>query len=174
MEFQTAEGRSSGLPIARERRNGRPRPDIAVRSQKLGCFSANLAANVRDLNMLSENDIRWMVQEIVEACRPIQIYIFGSYALGTAHARSDLDFLIVQESRFPGYQRSAGIRGRLARIAIDVDLVFVTPDELRDELNRGSSIVSAIWPSARLVYSVESSGPNPLSAATCKAANKNC
>jgi uncharacterized protein len=107
--------------------------------------------------MLSETDIRWMVLEIVEACRPIQIYIFGSYALGTAHARSDLDFLIIQESRLPRHRRDAGIRGRLARVAVDVDLVFVTPEELRDELTRNSSIVSAIWPSARLVYSTESS-----------------
>ena len=76
--------------------------------------------------MLSEADIRWIVQEIVEACRPSQVYVFGSYALGTAHARSDLDFLIVQDSRLPRYRRGAGIRGRLARVAVDVDLVFAT------------------------------------------------
>jgi predicted nucleotidyltransferase len=109
--------------------------------------------------VLSNADIHWMVQEIVEACRPSQIYVFGSYALGTAHARSDLDFLIVQDSRLPRHRRGAGIRARLARIAVDVDLVFVTPGELRDELTRASSIVSAIFPSARLVYPSENSVP---------------
>jgi predicted nucleotidyltransferase len=96
-----------------------------------------------------------MVQEIVEACRPSQIYVFGSYATGTAHARSDLDLLIIQHSRLPRHRRGAGLQGRLARIAVDVDLVFVTPDELRDELMRASSMMSAILPSARLVYSTE-------------------
>ena len=109
--------------------------------------------------MLSDADIRWMVQEIVESCRPSRIYVFGSYALGTAHACSDLDFLIVQASCLPRYRRGAGIRGRLARIAVDVDLVFYTPDELRDELTRTSTMASAILPSARLVYSTETSVP---------------
>jgi predicted nucleotidyltransferase len=108
--------------------------------------------------MLSDADIRWMVQQIVEACRPNQIYVFGSYALGTAHSGSDLDFLIVQDSRLPRYRRGAGIRERLARIAIDVDLVFATPDELRDELTRPSSMMSEILPSAHLVYSTGTSG----------------
>lgn len=107
--------------------------------------------------MISDADIRWMVEQIVEACRPSRIYLFGSYALKTAHARSDLDFLIVQHSRLPRYRRGAGVRGRLARIAIDVDLVFYTPKELREELTRTSSMASAILPSARLVYSTENS-----------------
>jgi predicted nucleotidyltransferase len=110
--------------------------------------------------MLSDADIRWMVLQIVEACRPSQIYIFGSYALGTAHAGSDLDFLVVQASRLPRYQRGAGIRARLARIAIDVDLVIITPEELRDELERIPSMMSQILPSARLVYSTETPGPS--------------
>jgi predicted nucleotidyltransferase len=98
-----------------------------------------------------------MVREIVEACRPSRIYVFGSYALGTAHSRSDLDFLIVQDSSLPRYRRGAGMRQRLARIAVDVDLVFVTPHELREELTRTSSMMSEILPSARLVYSTEAS-----------------
>jgi predicted nucleotidyltransferase len=107
--------------------------------------------------MLSDADIHWMVQQIVEACRPSQIYVFGSYATGAADARSDLDLLIIQPSRLPRHRRGAGMRGRLARIAIDVDLVFVTPEELRDELTRASSMMSAILPSARLVFSTETS-----------------
>jgi uncharacterized protein len=109
--------------------------------------------------VLSDADIRWMVQEIVEACRPSQIYVFGSYATGTAHARSDLDLLIIQHSHLPRHRRGAGLRGRLARIAVDVDLVFMTPDELRYELMRASSMMSAILPSARLLYSTETSVP---------------
>ncbi len=106
--------------------------------------------------MLSDADINWMVQQIVEACRPHRIYIFGSYALGTAHAGSDLDFLVVQDSRLPRYRRGTGIRARLARIAVDVDLVFITPSELHEELTRTSSMMSEILPSARLLYSNES------------------
>jgi predicted nucleotidyltransferase len=112
--------------------------------------------------MLSDADIRWMVQEIVETCRPSHIYVFGSYATGTAHARSDLDLLIIQHSRLPRHRRGAGMRGRLARIAVDVDLVFMTPDELRDELLRPWSMMSAILPSARLVYSTETPVPGPF------------
>ena len=104
--------------------------------------------------MLSDADIRWMVREIVEACSPSQVYVFGSYVTGTAHPKSDLDLLIIQDSRLPPHRRGAGMRGRLAHIAVDVDLVFVTPDELRDELTRTSSMMSAILTSARLVYSV--------------------
>jgi uncharacterized protein len=111
--------------------------------------------------MLSDADIRWIVQEVVETCRPSRVYVFGSYATGAAHARSDLDLLIVQPSHLPRHRRGAGLRGRLARIAVDIDLVFVTPDELRDELMRAPSMMSAILPSARLVYSTETSVPVP-------------
>lgn len=112
--------------------------------------------------MLSAADIRWMVREVVEACRPIQIYVFGSYATGSAHAQSDLDLLIIQDSRLPRHRRGAGMRGRLAHIAVDVDLVFVTPDELREELTRASSMMSAILTSARLVYSAVHQRQNAL------------
>jgi len=109
--------------------------------------------------VLADADIRWMVQQIVEACRPEQIYVFGSYALGTAHACSDLDLLIILRSRLPRHRRGVGVRGRLAHIAVDVDLVFVSPEELHDELQRPASMMSAIVPSARLLYSTEAGAP---------------
>jgi predicted nucleotidyltransferase len=102
--------------------------------------------------MLSDTDVAWIVSQVADLCRPTHVYMFGSYVTGGAHARSDLDLLVVQHSRLPRHRRGAGVKGRLRSIAVDLDLVFVTPEELREELKQRTSLLSAIMPSARLVY----------------------
>jgi len=102
--------------------------------------------------MLSQADIRWIVDRIEETCHPHGVYMFGSYALGTAHAGSDLDLLVVVETDLPRHRRYTHMRRLLAQIAVDTDLVFVTPDEVERGLSDPMSIIHAIAPSARLLY----------------------
>jgi predicted nucleotidyltransferase len=40
----------------------------------------------------NEMDIRWIVERIVALYSPDRIYLFGSYARGTAHEGSDYRF----------------------------------------------------------------------------------
>jgi uncharacterized protein len=56
------------------------------------------------------NDI---VRRIVASGDPISIVLFGSHARGEAHAGSDLDLLIIEESNLPRYQRASKYRKAL-------------------------------------------------------------
>ena len=44
---------------------------------------------------LPSNLIDQIVERLVDALRPLEIYLFGSHAHGTPHKHSDLDFLVV-------------------------------------------------------------------------------
>jgi predicted nucleotidyltransferase len=107
--------------------------------------------------MVSRADIDWIVRGIVEGASPTQVYLFGSYAHGSAHEGSDVDLLIIQPSRLPRHRRGLGLKSQLARIAVDVDLVFYTPEELREDLRDPLSLCSKILPIAVLLYSVDAS-----------------
>ncbi len=70
------------------------------------------------------------VKRLIRAFAPEQIILFGSYAKGTTHIRSDVDLLVVTNI--------AGDRGsqmkRARQLASDcfppVDIVFATPTDL--------------------------------------------
>lgn len=73
--------------------------------------------------------IKEMVRRIVEKFNPEKIFLFGSYARGTAGTESDVDLLIVM--RIAGSKRMTqlGVRRALHDIAIPLDIVVSDPSE---------------------------------------------
>jgi predicted nucleotidyltransferase len=70
------------------------------------------------------------IQRLIRAFAPERIVLFGSYAKGTNHCRSDVDLLVVAElSSDP-----AVCRRRARQLAADcfphIDVVFATPQEV--------------------------------------------
>ena len=47
---------------------------------------------------MTENDIVWITRCIADSYGPLAIGIFGSYAVGTARDKSDLDIFIIKET----------------------------------------------------------------------------
>jgi predicted nucleotidyltransferase len=54
--------------------------------------------------------IEYIIQKIVSGYAPDKIFLFGSYATGTATVDSDLDLLLIKETQVPVYQRSREVR----------------------------------------------------------------
>lgn len=100
----------------------------------------------------NEMDIRWIVERIVALCDPDRVYLFGSYAKGTAHDGSDLDLLIVVPSALPFVHRGKVVRAALRTFPSRFDLLFFTPQEAEEELKDPYSFISRITASGRLVY----------------------
>jgi len=74
-----------------------------------------------------------VVRRLVSAGSPVKIVLFGSYARGTAQARSDLDLLIVeQDSHSPRHKRAIRYRMALVDLDIDKDIVVYTPEEIAE------------------------------------------
>ena len=102
--------------------------------------------------MLNEQDIRGIVERIVALDDPERIYLFGSYAKGTAHAGSDVDLLIVASSSLPRLHRGKGVKAALSALPCRFDLLYFTPRELADEMRDAYSFISAIMASGQLLY----------------------
>jgi predicted nucleotidyltransferase len=75
-----------------------------------------------------------LLQHIVHRIRsvgsPHKIVLFGSRARGDARPDSDLDLLIIEDSDFPRYKRSARYLRALVGLFAAKDVVVWTPDEV--------------------------------------------
>lgn len=79
---------------------------------------------------LLDNELKRIVNRLTKDYRPEQIVLFGSYAQGNIHAWSDLDLMVVKQTRKPFIARS--IEAALAaRPTVGVDFLVYTPQELR-------------------------------------------
>lgn len=74
--------------------------------------------------------IQDMVRRIVDHFHPEKIILFGSHARGTAGPDSDVDLMVVMDTREP--KREVGLRIRVALHGMGVakDIVVVTPAEI--------------------------------------------
>ena len=100
----------------------------------------------------NEMDMRWIVERVVALCDPDRVYLFGSYAKGTAHNGSDVDLLIVAPSALPRPHRGKSLKFALSAFPSHFDLLFFTPQELEEELKDPYSFISSITAGGWLVY----------------------
>jgi uncharacterized protein len=102
--------------------------------------------------MLSHSEIERLVQRIVESARPQKVVIFGSYAKGTATAKSDLDIMIVVDTDLPMAIRADQLAPALPRSWISVDIHVYTPEEIEEYRNEQFSFVRSVLTSGWTVY----------------------
>jgi predicted nucleotidyltransferase len=93
------------------------------------------------------------VERLVRAFAPDRVIVFGSYAKGTNHARSDVDLLVVAN-----LEGDAAIHQRRARqLAADcfprVDVVFCTTEEFSEAAGEPSPFLLSILDSGITVFS---------------------
>ena len=70
------------------------------------------------------------VQRLVRAFAPEQIILFGSYAKGTTHIRSDVDLLVVTNIPVDRGSHMKRVRQLTSDCFPQVDIVFATPTDL--------------------------------------------
>ena len=99
-----------------------------------------------------EADFRSIVQRIVALVGPERIYLFGSYAKGTARDGSDIDLLIVGPSSLPRPYRGKDVGAVLSAFPSRFHLLFYTPQELEEELRDPYSFAAAAMATSRLLY----------------------
>ena len=99
-----------------------------------------------------------LVSRVVNRLRvkyhPERIVLFGSYASGRQTEDSDLDLLIIKDTRRRFFQRLYDVR-RLAEPALaghPFDPIVLTPAELEERLARGDQFLQTILNKGRQVY----------------------
>lgn len=64
------------------------------------------------------------------ACSPARVLLFGSRARGDAHENSDLDFLVIEQHVDSKLSEMVRLRDALPPLAVPVDVVVVSEDEV--------------------------------------------
>lgn len=74
--------------------------------------------------MITSNQIEIIAKIINQTVMPEAVYLFGSYASGTAHVSSDLDIAIVKNNIKDKHEDLYKIRKALSYLAIPMDLLL--------------------------------------------------
>jgi len=93
------------------------------------------------------------VRRLIEAARPVKLFLFGSYARGETHGDSDLDVLVVTDDtvRNPR-QESVRLRRVLRGIRMPVDIVVVPASFFDAHSDTPGLIYREAVETGRLVY----------------------
>lgn len=84
----------------------------------------------REQHEFSEDLLAEAVRRIRTAGNPKRIVLFGSRARGDASPGSDVDLLIVEDSRLPRYKRAVPYLRALTGLLTEKDVVVWTPEEV--------------------------------------------
>jgi predicted nucleotidyltransferase len=108
-----------------------------------------------DNSQKTEHILDKIVNTLAEEYEPDQIILFGSQAYGSPDQSSDIDLLIIKNSKATPYQRAIQVR-RLLRDPerlIPVDFLIITPTELQERLRRGDQFLQIILAQGKVLYS---------------------
>ena len=82
------------------------------------------------LTNLAANQIEIAKEKLIEAFNPLSIYLFGSFAWGTPHENSDMDFLIVIDDYNKTRQKTlAAAHLALACLDLPKDILLYSKEE---------------------------------------------
>lgn len=99
-----------------------------------------------------DRDLAWIVESIRSRFATTAIYLFGSHAKHTSHADSDIDLLIVGETRLPRFSRGREVTAALKAFPARFDLLFFTEAELAEEMVDPLSFTSRVMTTAQRLY----------------------
>ena len=93
-----------------------------------------------------------IVQRIVEKFRAEKIVLFGSYAKGAPDRDSDVDLLVVMDSKEPMSQRIRRVT-EVAKVRfLPMDIVVRTPAEIDERLAKGDDFIADILSTGKVLY----------------------
>jgi predicted nucleotidyltransferase len=101
---------------------------------------------------MDKSTIDRIVERIVVNYRPDAVGLFGSHAIGTATATSDLDLVVIKNTREPQEQRAAHVRRLLLGVMTHIDVVVFTPRELVDARRQRHTFLNTVSQQLKLLW----------------------
>lgn len=105
----------------------------------------------RRAHRVALRQIRWLARAIAQRYHPQRIILFGSHAYGRPTQDSDVDLLIVLDSRKRNLRQALEI-SRAIPHPFPMDLLVVKPREVRRRLKGGDLVLREIVTRGRVVY----------------------
>ena len=96
-----------------------------------------------------------LIDEIVNRLQklsPMQIFLFGSQATGSAHADSDIDLLLIKKEVSSAIKESIEARKLLRGLGRSFDLIVTTPEEFEFYRTQVNSVHHAVANYGRQLY----------------------
>ncbi len=98
--------------------------------------------------------IKRLVQVIAQKYRPEKIILFGSYAYGKPDKDSDIDLLIVKETKKSFFERLYEVRriASEARRGYPFEPLVLTPREVKELLEIGDQFFEEVMNKGKILY----------------------
>ena len=101
---------------------------------------------------ISAHEIRAVAKKIADKFQPEKIILFGSYAYGTPKPESDVDLLVVMETKLRERQQRLEISRAISPRPFPMDILVRTPKELERRLALGDFFMREITTNGRILY----------------------
>ena len=95
--------------------------------------------------------IKNKIYTIVKKYKPEKIILFGSYATGNPTPDSDVDLLIIINTKQPTWDVSIDI-SLLLKHSFPMDIIVKTPQEIQKRLNYGDYFIKDIIEKGKVIY----------------------
>ena len=128
--------------------------DVVTLSEgRMVAFRVKVAKQLPHLAEDEREQLARALQRVAQALRPARIYVFGSYARGTAvHGVSDVDVLVVVgDSSEPNYRRAQRAYSAIGAHDLPLDILVLTQAEF-DGRSSAWSLQAEVQRDGRLLY----------------------
>jgi predicted nucleotidyltransferase len=102
--------------------------------------------------MINKKQIGEIVEVIVKGYKPKKIILFGSYANGNPTEDSDLDLLLVKESKLPRYKRAREVHKLFDPYPCAMDIIIYSKNEVEKWQDIKNSFVYDILENGKVLY----------------------
>ncbi len=92
------------------------------------------------------------IEKIVRKLKPEKIILFGSYAHGNPTPDSDVDLLVILDTKKTRKERVVAVSLLLYPRLFPVDILVKTPQEIEEEIEHGNFFIREIMTKGKVLY----------------------
>jgi predicted nucleotidyltransferase len=95
-----------------------------------------------------------IVERLVAEYAPEKIVLFGSYAYGVPNEDSDIDLLIIKQTKEPFFKRLITVRKVAAGLhsGVPFEPIVLTPAEVRERQAKGDQFLAEVLEKGKVLY----------------------
>lgn len=120
-------------------------------------MEATRVPNVSERRRIPMRAIRAVVKQIAERFQPEKIILFGSYAYGRPKPESDVDLLVILDTRLRNREQAAQI-ARAIDYHFGLDLLVRSPQQLAERLVLGDFFLQEVIEKGKVLYARSDTG----------------